>query len=61
MNKIKVSLSIGFNNAKHEDVIEIPEDELRRCSSAGEKDFLYHIYAKAWADNYIEIWSEEVE
>jgi hypothetical protein len=51
VRRIKVSLSIGFANATHRDVIEVEDD-------ATEEDIDETI--QQWASNYISIgWSEE--
>lgn len=54
MAKYKVTLSIGFHGAKHEDIIDIPDDDLEACKSEEEKDQLLDGYWNDWAANYID-------
>lgn len=54
MAKLRVSLSIGFVGAKHEDVIDVDDEELEECSSEDERNELLNSYWQDWANNYIE-------
>jgi hypothetical protein len=61
MPKLKVSLSIGYTNAKHEEVIEIPDAEWAECRTAEYQDDLINDYAQQWAANYIDIGARIIE
>jgi len=54
MPQLKVSLSIGFANARQEDIIDIDEEEWE-SSNEEERDKLIEQYASDWANNYISI------
>lgn len=61
MPSIKVSLGIGFANARHEDTLEIPEDEWMECVTEEDREELMNGYAADWAGNYIDIGYQLVE
>jgi len=54
MPEIKVTLSIGFAGATHEDVIEIDDDEWNYCKTEKERNDLMYDYWKDWSGNYID-------
>jgi hypothetical protein len=51
--KAKVTLSIGFVGATHEDIIEIDDDIYNECKTDKEKADLLDDYWDEWAGNYI--------
>ena len=55
MPKLKVTLGIGFAGARHEDEIEIDEDEWNDCETEEEREKLIDEYATEWAWDYIDI------
>jgi len=55
MPKLKVSLGIGFANARQTDVLDIDSDEWSDCETEAEREELIDEYAKEWAWNYIDI------
>jgi len=56
--KIEAYLSIGFATANHEEIIEIPDEDLEGLTKE-EKDDYINECVQEWADNYIEIdWRE---
>lgn len=61
MPKLKVSLSIGYNGAKHRDVLDIDDDDYNSCESDEEREALINEVALDWAWNYIDIGAEIVE
>ena len=61
MPKFNVSLSIGYANASHEDVIEIDEDEWAECETEEEREDLKNDYWRDWSNNYIDGSIYEVE
>lgn len=54
MAKLKVSLSIGFVGAVHEEVLEIDDEEVAQCETAEEIENLCQDYWKDWSGNYID-------
>ena len=50
--KIKATLSIGFTNAKHEEILDIPDGVL---------ETEYFDWVQEWANNYIELGWEVME
>ena len=54
MPKMRVTLSIGFPTAKHEDVIDIDEHEWLDCECEESRDQLMQCYWQDWANNYID-------
>ena len=50
----KVTLSIGFVGAKHEDEIEIDDTEYAECETDKQRDDLLHEYWRDWSNNYID-------
>jgi hypothetical protein len=58
--KYRVSLSIGFVGAKHEDIIDVDDDELAACDTDNARDDLLEQYWQDWANNYIDggIWPD---
>jgi hypothetical protein len=61
MAQLKVSLSIGYPGANHEDIIEVDDDELAECQTEQEKDDLLTQYWVDWSNNYIEGYHEIVD
>ena len=57
----KVTLSIGFPTAKHEDEIEIDDTELAECETVQQKEDLLHEYWQDWSNNYIDGGIELIE
>jgi hypothetical protein len=53
MPKLKVTLSIGFANAKREDIIDICETEWSECKTDEEREKLMDGYWDDWSCNYI--------
>ena len=58
---LKVSLGIGFANAKHIEEIEIDDEEWSECETDEERENLIDQYAQEWAWNYIDIGAQIVE
>ncbi len=52
--KAKVTLSIGFPTATHEDILDIDEDDYQACESEEDRETLLNKYWQDWASNYIE-------
>lgn len=61
MANLKVTLSIGYPTAKHEDVIEVDDDELNECETEEDREKLIDQYWQEWAWNYIEGGAELIE
>lgn len=61
MPTLKLSLGIGFNNARQHGEVEIDEDEWNDCETEEEREELINQYAQDWARDYIDIDSEVVE
>ncbi len=59
--KYKVTLSIGFPQAKHTSVIDVDDDELAECETEDEREELLYEHWKDWANNYIDAGIEPVE
>ena len=59
--KLKVRLGIGYANANHEDVIDIPDEEVEACKTDEEREELFNEACYEWAGNYIETWFEVVK
>jgi hypothetical protein len=53
MPMFKVTLGIGFANARHEDVIEIPQEELDGKTEE-ERGKLMDEWWQDWANDYID-------
>lgn len=58
--KFKVTLSIGFPGARHEDTLEIEESELEGMSEEEREKYINEA-AWEWAYNYIDVWWEKEE
>ena len=58
MPKLKVSLGIGFANARQIDEIEIDNDEWNACETDEDREKLIDQYATEWAWDYIDIGAE---
>ena len=54
MAKIRVTLSIGYVGAKHEDILDIPDEEWYNCVSDVDRDDLMLSYWIDWSNNYID-------
>lgn len=56
--KYRVTLSIGFVGAVHEDVLDVDDEELASCETDEQRDDLLNEYWQDWANNYIDggIW-----
>lgn len=54
MPKLKVTLSIGYHGASHDDIIDIDEEEWEDCETEVERTELMDSYWQDWANNYIE-------
>lgn len=61
MADLKVTLSIGFAGAAHEDVIDVDDEELAECKTDREREDLLTQYWQDWANNYIEGWHELIK
>lgn len=61
MAKMRVSLSIGYPTARHEDVIDVDDDDLAVCETDEERDELCRQYWQDWANNYIDGDSELID
>lgn len=61
MPSLKVSLGIGFADARQEDEIEIDATEWDECETEEEREKLIDQYATDWAGNYIDIGCEIVD
>lgn len=56
--KIKAHLSIGYSNARQDEIIEIPDEDLRGMTQEQRSDYVNDC-VQEWADNYIETWWDE--
>ena len=54
MVQVRVTLSIGYPKAKHEDIIEVDDDEYAACKTEDERQDLLDGYWQEWASNYID-------
>lgn len=54
MAELKVWLSIGFDGADHEDVIDVCDNELATCKTDEERNELLEREFQEWANGYIE-------
>lgn len=54
--KYKFTLSIGYSNARREDVVEVDDEELNKCKTEDERDKLIQSYFDDWSNNYIDGW-----
>lgn len=61
MPKLKVSLSIGYPTAKHEDVINVDDEEYNACETDNDREELLESYWRDWSNNYIEGYFEIVD
>ena len=61
MPKMKVSLGIGFANARQEEILDIDEQEWSECETDEEREMLIDDYAKEWAWDYIDIGAVLIE
>ena len=57
----KVTLSIGYPGADHQDILEVDDEDLSGCQTEESKADLIQQYAIEWANNYIEVWTEPVD
>ena len=57
----KMSLGIGLSNARQEDEVEIPDEDLAACEADDERERLIDQYLQDWMCNYIDaaIWEKE--
>jgi len=53
MAQVRLTLGIGFSGANHEDIIEIPDEELEGLNE-GETNEVLDDYWKDWSGNYID-------
>jgi hypothetical protein len=61
MPKLKVSVGLGFANARQCDDIEIDDEEWNACETEADRQKLIDQYAMDWAWNYIDLAAEVVE
>ena len=61
MPQIKVSLSIGFAGAGHEDILDIDDVEWDTCETEEQRNDLLEEYWKEWAWDYIDSGWELIE
>ena len=61
MPRFKVTLSIGYPTAEHEDEIEIEQSEWESCKNEHERQNLIDEYSMDWANNYIEVSATIIE
>ena len=61
MPKIKVTLSIGYPGATHEDEFDIDDEDWEACETEEQKEELMWEYWKEWANNYIDGGPEVIE
>lgn len=54
MFRMRVSLSIGYVGATHEDILDISDQEWNDCTSSQEREDLMLSYWKDWSNNYID-------
>mgnify|MGYP003658210227 FL=1 len=54
MPTIKVTLSIGFVGAVHEDELEVNQEEWDECATEDEREALIDEHWTTWSNNYIE-------
>ncbi len=52
--KYKVTLSIGFHGAEHNDILDVCDEEIADCETDEELQRLLDDYWKDWAWNYID-------
>jgi hypothetical protein len=51
--KVKLYLSIGFPRAKHEEIVEVTEDEVDLTDKKAVEEYLEQ-YLEDWKNNYLE-------
>jgi hypothetical protein len=61
MPQMKVTLGIGFANAKQEEIIYIDDDEWSECETNEQRENLMNEYWQDWANNYIDGGTEIIE
>ena len=61
MRKLRVTLSIGFAGATHEDILEISDEELAVCKTQEDRDNLFNEYWTDWSNSYIDGYVELIE
>jgi len=54
MPKIKVTLSIGYPGATHEEIIDIDDEEWAECETEEIKEELMFEYWRDWSNDYID-------
>lgn len=59
--KIKMGCGIGYVGAEHYDDVEIPDEELEGMTEDEKEDYIYEEYVIPFANEYLEMWYEEVE
>ena len=52
--KVKVTLSIGYPTASHEDIIDVDDDDYASCKNDDQRGELIYEYWQEWANNYID-------
>ncbi len=61
MPRLKVTLSIGFANARHMGILEIDEQDWADCETPEQKEDLIEEYWTDWSSNYIDGSAEIIE
>jgi hypothetical protein len=54
MVQARLTLSIGFVGGKHEEVIDIPDEEYNDCETDMDRQRLLDMYWNDWSSNYID-------
>jgi hypothetical protein len=52
--ELAVTLSIGFPTAKHEDVLDVDDQDYADCETDRQREDLLQEYWQEWANNYID-------
>jgi hypothetical protein len=54
MVQARLTLSIGFVGCRHDEVIDIPDEEYNECETEMDRQDLLDMYWKDWSSNYID-------
>lgn len=57
----KFTLSIGYSNAGHEEIVDVSDEELGECKTRDQKDKVVQGWWDDWSGNYIDGGWYEVE
>lgn len=59
--KIRMGCGIGYVGAEHTQEIEIDDSELEGKTEDEIEQYIYDAYVTPFADNYLEMWYDEIE